>query len=150
MDLPKIGSQLAELLLEQIRVDAIAGYYDLPELRKLANAKGKLILEEKWDNKRFLTIVQEALKLSKNVSLCKLMAEIATAHIEELLKDDHFARMGIIDDFAFAIITNLVAKRRKQEKWCADRVEALRTQLYVAELGAELAENDKEQYEDYA
>lgn len=133
----KIGSQLAELLHEQIRVDAIADCYDLPELRKLASAKVKLILEENCHNERFLSMVQEGFEASKDVSLRKLMAEVATAHIEECLKDDQF----IINDFAFAIIKNLVTKRREQEKRWADQIEALR---------ARAARHDKEQYEDYA
>lgn len=150
MELPKIVSQLVELLLEQIRVDAIADYYDLPELRKLSKTKAKLILEEDWDNGWFLSCVQEAFKVCKDVSLRKLMAEVAAAHIDELLRDDQFTRMGIMDDFAFAIITNLVTKNRNQEKMCADQIETVRSQLYVAELESDVAADDKEQYEDYA
>lgn len=146
MKLSNIGSQLAELLLEHIRVDAIANYYDVPELGKLATAKLKLILDENCHNERFLSIVQEAFEVSEDVSLRKLMAEVATAHIEECLKDDQL----IINDFAFAIIENLVTKRKEQEKLWANQIEALRARLHGAELLAQPASNDKEQYEDYA
>lgn len=122
----------------------------MPELRKLANAKAKIILEEHWSCPRFLGILQEVFQKSKDSSLRKLAAEVATAHIEELLQDDQFTRMRIMDDFSFAIIMDLVAKSRYQEQRYADECEALRTKLYLAENRARPEWNVEEQYEDYA
>lgn len=78
------------------------------------------------------------------------MAEVATAHIEDLVQDDQLTQMGIMDNFAFSIIMDLVTKSKYEEQRLADQCEAVRAQLYIEEDRNQREGSIKEQYDDYA
>jgi hypothetical protein len=56
---------VAEILLQHIRVTAIADYYDVAELKEIATAKVKRVLETTWPVARFSDVVKEGFDATK-------------------------------------------------------------------------------------
>lgn len=85
--------ETAEILLQHIRVNAIADYYDIPRLAKLATSSIESILQNSWLTDSFPRVVQEVLSLTGDATLHAAITSTAVNHIEELVESQSFADM---------------------------------------------------------
>src|SRR2546423_15473800 len=87
-------ARTAEILLGHVRVNAIADYYDIPQLKELANTKIQHIIETNWSPHGFSEVVKEVFNSTTDRALREIMSLTAVAHIEELLEFEDFAELG--------------------------------------------------------
>ena len=93
-------ARTAEILLGHVGVNAVADYYDIPQLKELVNTKIQHIIEPNWPPHRFLEVVKEVFNSTTDRELREIMSLAATAHIEELLQFEDFAGLDVVSDFA--------------------------------------------------
>lgn len=134
----------AEILLCHTRVNAIASYYNIPRLRKLANSKIENILATGWSAAHFLTVASEILQSNDDKALHKVIALTAAEHIEELIESKKFTKL--IDSthftaFALAVLQNTVTAHRSS----ADELKTaqFRIQNLERECGLERSNVDR-------
>jgi hypothetical protein len=108
-------ARTAEILLGHVRVNAIADYYDIPQLKELANTKIQHIIETNWSPHGFSEVVKEVFNSTTDRELREIMSLAATAHIEELLQSEDFAELDVMSDFAIGIIRNMFATYKADE-----------------------------------
>ena len=100
-------ARTAEILVGHVRVNAIADYYDIPQLKELANTKIQHIIETNWSPHGFSEVVKEVFNSITDRELREIVSLAATAHIEELLEFEDFAELDVMSDFAIGIIRNM-------------------------------------------
>jgi len=94
----------ADITLYHICVNAIADYYNIPQLKELANIKIQHILETSWSVDRFPNVIKDVFSLIGDLALHNIITLIAAKHIKELVKLKDFAKLDIISNFAIGII----------------------------------------------
>jgi hypothetical protein len=104
----------AQILLRHVRVNAIADYYDVQQLRTLANPKIQHILNNTWTAKGFPSVVKEVFSSNADSELKEIMTLTAAEHIEELLKMEDFAALELMSDFTTPLIRTTVATLKSQ------------------------------------
>jgi len=90
----------AETLLGHVRVNAVADYYDIPQLKELANTKIRHIIQTNWSPYGFSEVIKEVFNSTTDKELREIMSLTVAAHIEELLEFEDFTELGVIGDFA--------------------------------------------------
>jgi hypothetical protein len=104
-------------LLCHIRVNEIAHYYQIPQLKALANEKFRSILEEEWSAASFLAAIQGvAIEVitTRNDALLEIITRQAASHMEEFIELDAYAA-PIIKDIASNIMKAEIARHKKIE-----------------------------------
>jgi hypothetical protein len=102
---------MTEILLRNVRVNAIADYYDIPQLKQLANTKIQHVLETSWSADGFSNIVKEVFNSTSVMALHNIMTLTAATHIEELLKLEDFALLELMSDFSIGLMRNTRLRR---------------------------------------
>jgi hypothetical protein len=105
----------AETLLGHVRVNAVADYYDIPQLKELANTKIRHIIETNWSPHGFSEVIKEVFNSTTDRELREIVSLTVAAHIEELLEFEDFAELDVIGDFAIGIIRNMFATYKADE-----------------------------------
>ena len=131
-----------EILLRNVRVNAIAEYYDIPQLKQLANTKIHHILQTFWSASSFSDIVKEAFNSTSDMALHNIMTLTAAMHIEELLELEDFASLEIMSDFSIGVIQNTIAAHKAKEDLSTQKLQAVESQLQYAESRLQSAEQD--------
>ena len=101
-------------MLCHIRVNAIAHYYQISQLKALANTKFQSILEEEWSAKSFLAAIQEVpieVLETDNDALLEIITQKTASHIEELIELDAYAT-PIIKHIASNIMKVEIARHK--------------------------------------
>jgi hypothetical protein len=131
-----------EILLRNVRVNAIADYYDMPHLKQLANTKIQHILETSWSTNGFSNIVKEAFNSTSDMALHNIMALTAATHIEELLELEDFASLEVMSDFFIGVIRNTIAAHKAKEDLSTQKLQAVESRLQNAESRLQSTEQD--------
>ena len=124
----------AEILLGHVRVNAVADYYDIPQLKELANTKIQRIIETNWSPHGFSEVVKEVFNSTTDRELREIMSLTAAAHIEELLEFEDFAELDVMSDFAIGIIRNMFATYKADEGSTSRELRDLKDRLQSLEV----------------
>ena len=124
----------AEVLLGHVRVNAVADYYDIPQLKELANTKIQHIIETNWSPHGFSEVVKEVFNSTTDRELREIMSLTATAHIEELLEFEDFAELDVMNDFAIGIIRNMFATYKADESLTSRELRDVKHRLQSLEV----------------
>ncbi|KAL7921810.1 hypothetical protein ACQKWADRAFT_294510 [Trichoderma austrokoningii] len=102
--------------LHHVQVNAIADYYGIQGLGLLANHKIQRAYLTSWDPNSFVASVKEALNVSGDESLHRLMAFQAARKLKELLKSGQLP--GLVGDFAASVLSchALLVDESRQEQ----------------------------------
>jgi hypothetical protein len=103
------------ILLRHVQVNAIADYYNIPELKQLSNTKIKHCLETTWSADGFSDIVREVFDSTGDTVLREMMASTAAAHIKELVGLEDFAALDVMSDFTTSVIRKMTQRLRTVE-----------------------------------
>jgi hypothetical protein len=131
-----------ETLLRNVRVNAIADYYDIPQLKQLANAKIQHLLKTSWSADGFSNIVKEVFNSTSDMVLHSVMTLTAATHIEELLELEDFAALEIMSNFSIGVVRNTIAAHKAKEDLSTQKLQAVESQLQYAESRLQSAEQD--------
>ncbi|KAF4632577.1 hypothetical protein G7Y89_g5550 [Cudoniella acicularis] len=123
-----------EILLRHIKVNAIADYYDIPQLKRLANTKIQNFLETNWSANNFSAVVEEAFNSTSDTALHKIITSTAAAHIEELVQHEDFTTVTVMSDFALGILRNMIATYKVKEELSAQKLQAAESRLQSIEV----------------
>jgi hypothetical protein len=115
-DLVTTDESVTDNILSHVRVNAAADYYDIPLLRKLANAKIRRIFKKSWFARGFPNVVKAVFDSTADVELRDFMAAVATSRIEELLELESFKALDVPSDFHLKVIHNMAAVHSAKEK----------------------------------
>ena len=95
---------IANITLPHAYINAITNYYNILQLKELANIKIQYILETSWSVNRFSNIIKEVFSLIGDLVLYNIITLIVAKYIKELTKLKNFAELDIISDFTISII----------------------------------------------
>ncbi|KAI1365735.1 BTB/POZ protein [Xylaria arbuscula] len=96
-----------DILLYHANVNSIADYYDVKGLATLSAERTCELLQKNWSVKAFCNIVQKVENSTRDKSLRKQLAQMAAAHITELLEKDCFAPGKITNNMAAEVLLAL-------------------------------------------
>ena len=106
----------ANITLRHVHVNTIADYYDIPQLKELANIKIQYILGTSWSANGFPNVVKDVFNLTGDLALHNIITLKAAEHIEELVKLKDFAELDVISDFAIGIIRTAITASKDMEE----------------------------------
>lgn len=106
---------MAKLFHPHVSVNSIADYYDIPELRKQANAKIRWILETAWSADGLSNTVEEVFESTSDKALRQIMATVVADHIEELIRREDFVKFKMMNEFTFSVMQQMKSKRDAAE-----------------------------------
>jgi hypothetical protein len=120
------------ILLQHVRVNSIADYYDIQPLAKLSATKIKTRLTSNWHTETFVDILGETLETSGDKTLGNILTTMAAMRIEEVIEVPQFFKLDGITGFpAFLLLK--IASVRKSEKELAQKkdeeIEKLKHEL---------------------
>jgi hypothetical protein len=118
-----------EILLRNVRANAIADYYDIPQLKQLANTKIQHVLDTSWSANGFSDIVKEAFNSTSDMALHNILTLTAATLVEELLELEDFASLEIMSDFSIGVIRNTIAAHNAKEDLSTQKLQAVESQL---------------------
>ncbi|KAH8663696.1 BTB/POZ protein [Tricladium varicosporioides] len=131
-----------EILLCHVHMNAIADYYDIPQLKQLANTKIQPLLENTWSPDNFSDIVREVFNSTSDTALRKIMASTAATHMEELVELEDFATLDAMSEFAISIIRTIIAAYKDREDLSTQKLQAVQSQLQQTKSRLQSAEQD--------
>jgi hypothetical protein len=131
-----------KILLYNVRVNAIADYYDIPQLKQPANTKIQHVLETSWSADGFSGIIKEASNSTSDIALHNIMTLTAATHIEELLMLEDFAALEVMSDFSISVIRSTIAAHKAKEDLSTKKLQAIESQLQSAEYRLQSAQQD--------
>ena len=112
-------------LLFHVRMNSIADYYDIPELRRCANTELETILNTSWFPCNFPIVIQEVVKSTGDKELRDILSGAMAAHMDELLElGKGIAPPEVISDFAYSVLRRLVAAMRQAKRQAQFTVRA--------------------------
>ena len=114
-----------EILLRNVRVNAIADYYDILRLKQLVNTKIQHVLKTSWSAFGFSNIVKEAFNSTSDMALYNIMTLTATTHIEELLELKDFAVLEVMNAFSISVIQNTIAAHKAKEDLSTQKLQVV-------------------------
>jgi len=104
-----------DALLCHVRVNAIADYYDVPELNRLTTSRIQHILKNNWSAPSFLDVVSDVLISNGNMALHDLIASTTADHIEDLVEVDSFSELELTSTFAIKVLRNCATRLRAHD-----------------------------------
>jgi len=140
------------MLLRNVHVNAIADYYDIPQLRQLANTKIQSLLETSWAADGFCSIVDEVFNSTRDTALHDVVTSTAASHIEELIDREDFGALEVMSNFAITIMQRIITRGKAKEKLSSLTLHSVASQLQDAEdrlLSAELDGRHQKSLRDY-
>ncbi|KAH6610059.1 hypothetical protein Trco_000079 [Trichoderma cornu-damae] len=117
----------AQDTLHHVRVNAIADYYGIKGLTLLANQKFQQAYQNKWDAKAFVGSAKEALGVTGDKSLHRMMALLVAQNMKELLGSGQLS--GLVGDFAVEILRYQAKKLATVEREQSQRFVQQQMQL---------------------
>ncbi|OCK99066.1 uncharacterized protein K441DRAFT_541126, partial [Cenococcum geophilum 1.58] len=108
----------AYIILRHVYINIIADYYNIPQLKELANIKIQYILGTGWSANGFPNIIKDVFSLIGDLALYNIITLTAAKHIKELIKLKDFTELDVISDFAIGIIrTTITASKDIEENF---------------------------------
>lgn len=121
-------------LLFHVKMNAIADYYDIPELRHESSTRVKEILNTSWSPRDFPIIIQEVVNSTSDKELHDIISDVMAAHIDEIGMGDP---QGLIGDFAGSVLRKVVVANKSSKHMLVQRVEDLESKLHGTKQLAE-------------
>lgn len=113
---------MLELLLPHIRINSIADYYNIVELKYQASARIRQLLRSSWSIEGFSSAVDEVFSLTSDTNVHEIMVGTATDHLEELIGRQDFIQMGMVNKFTIGMIQQMYAIKKAHEKEISDLI----------------------------
>jgi len=118
-------------LLFHVKMNAIADYYDIPELRHEANTKARSILNTSWYPRDFPVIIREVFNSTGDKELHDIISDVMAAHIYELIGlDEDIAPLGVISEFAGSVLRKIAVGNESSKQMLMQRVKNLESKLH--------------------
>jgi len=106
----------ADITLYHVCINAIANYYNIPQLKELINIKIQYILGTSWFADKFPNIIKDVFSLIGDLALHNIITLTAAEHIKELVKLKDFAELNVISNFAIGIIRTAITASKDIEE----------------------------------
>lgn len=110
---------------QHVQVNAIADYYNIQQLMKLANAKIQQLNLDEWNAQEFIQGTKETLSSTGDMILHEVMALAAARNITELLKFEEF--IELIDHFGAKVLRHYI--KQVEEKICELQLKTMNLQI---------------------
>lgn len=123
----------ANITLRHVHVNAIADYYNIPQLKELANTKIQHILGTSWSADGFPDVVKDVFSLTGDLALHNIITFTAAKHIEELIKLEDFVELDVMSDFAIGIVRTAITAFKDMDKKSTQKLQAVQSQLQRTE-----------------
>jgi hypothetical protein len=128
MDEAKRAGVLNSLLFH-VKMNAIADYYDVSELRVCANAKINNILDTSWSSHNFPIVLREVFSSTGDKELHNILSKVMVAHIDELIgQAENIAPPDLFSDFAMSVVRNMAAATKDMRDSFTRKTEDLEYQ----------------------
>lgn len=98
------ADEVAALLLLHAHVNGIADYYDVPELRIMANNNFEEIIDRFWTPEGFSEVIDEVLTSTGDKHIHDLIAQSTATHISRLVDRVEFVNLKTIGPFAATVM----------------------------------------------
>ena len=118
-----------KILIRHVRVNAIADYYDIPQLKKLVNTKLQNVLETNWSADGFSHVIKEVFTSTTDKALRNIVSSTVVTHIEELIEHKDFAALEIMSDVAISIIRDIIKANKAKNGLLAEKIQVVESQL---------------------
>ena len=115
-------SENNRILICNVRVNAIADYYDIQPLMKLANEHIQKILQKDWSADGFSVVVQEVLDSSGDKALHDIMSSSVASNIEKLITREDFTQISGMNPFLVDTIKKIGGKHTKKSDKAPSKV----------------------------
>lgn len=119
-EVSKINDESASTMLVMLRphilVNSIADYYDVPGLKRQANANVRYILTHSWSADDLASAVELAFESTLDTTIHKIMATSVADHLIELIDREDFTRHKIFNQFSLGIIQEVYKNFKLTEK----------------------------------
>jgi hypothetical protein len=122
-------------LLFHVKMNEIADYYDIPELRHEANTRVKNLLNTSWSPRDFPVIIQEVVNSTSDKGLHDIISDVMAAHIDELIglsQGEYIAPRGVISDFSGSVLRKVVVANKSSNHMLEKRIKDLELELHEA------------------
>jgi len=123
----------ANITLRHVHVNAIADYYNIPQLKELANTKIQHILGTSWSADGFPNVVKDVFSLTGDLALHNIITLTAAEHIEELVKLEDFVELDVMGDFAIGIVRTAITAFKDIDEKSTQKLQAVQSQLQQTE-----------------
>ena len=144
------GTKRTSGLLQHVRVNAIANFFEVLPLKDLANAKISRLVGAEWSANGFLEALHEAGNTAHDNVLMRILSEAAAVHIEELVLHDSFTRVDLTGEYARAVLQYVAAISKARQEQATSEQRELKTQLESAEKRIRALTQDIEWQKDCA
>lgn len=89
--------------LPHVHVNAIADYYNIPDLKELAKLRIQEVHQrDDWDAKDFIHAAEKAIQLTGDESLHSMMARLVARHMKKLMDYDELG--DLVGDFVLDVL----------------------------------------------
>lgn len=110
-------STMLKSLLFHVKMNSIADYYDILELRSFSRKKVKKILNTSWSPHDFPIVMREVFNSTRDKELHDILSEVMAAHIDELMGlGRDIAPPEVLSDFANSVLRKLAAAQKQRVK----------------------------------
>ena len=139
--------QTVSPLVQHIRVNSIAGFYQIPELIRKANRKIQYILDGgsvKIKADVLCHGIDEAFRTCGDEEVQQIMGNFAAANIDTLIAHDDFKSIYGVGDSANAIMQSLIALGRQMESDYQTKAAALASEHATTKTSFDKYKRDAE------
>ncbi|KAK2758975.1 hypothetical protein FQN54_003073 [Arachnomyces sp. PD_36] len=122
-----------DVLRCNVRVNAIADYYDVSSLKQCANTKIENILNVTGLIEGWADIVRTAFDSTSDSELLRIMALTSAEHIEELVELEDFVALGVMNAFITTILRKKLSAHREEVQRLNHIIHTLKSDLRTTE-----------------
>lgn len=115
--------RMGEMLLPHIKVNSIADYYDIPELKQHANDRIRQILTTEWSGKSFSDVLERVFESTADEPLHQIMVTAAVDHLEELIGLEDFFKIKLLNTFTIGVINGVIERMSTKLRTIQDELE---------------------------
>ncbi|OXV05207.1 hypothetical protein Egran_07025 [Elaphomyces granulatus] len=126
-----VRSKTLKSLLFHVKMNSIANYYDISELRHYASTKVQNILNTSWSSRDFSVVIREVVNSTKDKELHDILSGVMAAHIDELIGlGEDIAPPEVISDFAGNVLRKLTVATKSMKDILVRSIKDLQSQLH--------------------
>lgn len=126
-------------LLQHVRLNSIADYYDIKPLAELSKAKLRLASQNTLNEPVLLNVAQEALNRTGDTTLHTMLAEAIGTNIRKFLETKQLAE--IVGGFGVEILRTVVARQGELQRKMIELQFQLARLRVVEKRSAQIVEN---------
>ncbi|KPM41905.1 hypothetical protein AK830_g4607 [Neonectria ditissima] len=110
------ANQATLRLLRHVGMNAIADFYDIEQLRELANSRIEAIFQETAQADGFSIVAETVWSSTSDKKLYNLLTTVAAEHIDQLVKSKSFLNLEEVSDFSSGVFRACAARIAELEK----------------------------------